>query len=82
MTGFFTSGGALKKVNVMERVKLITLPQLNDCGGDIKKRWFVYYSVKDPRTGKMKRFKYYKGLNKGSREKLGGSELNVLSSRV
>ena len=48
----------------MERVKLITLPQLNDCGGDIKKRWFVYYSVKDPRTGKMKRFKYYKGLNK------------------
>lgn len=96
----------------MERVKLITLPQLNDCGGDIKKRWFVYYSVKDPRTGKMKRFKYYKGLNKikvskaryaksveiinelsgklksgwnpfiGSREKLGGSELNVLSSRV
>ena len=48
----------------MERVKLITLPQLNDCGGDMKKRWFVYYSVKDPRTGKMKRFKYYKGLNK------------------
>ena len=30
----------------------------------MQKNWFVYYSVKDPRTGKMKRFKYYKGLNK------------------
>lgn len=48
----------------MERIKMITLPQLNDCGGDMAKKWFVYYSVKDPRTGKMKRFKTYKELNK------------------
>ena len=48
----------------MERIKLITLPQLNDCGGDMKKSWFVFYSVKNPRTGHMDRFKTYKGINK------------------
>ena len=48
----------------MERIKMIILPQLNDCAGDITKNWFVYYSVRDPRTNRMERFKTYKGINK------------------
>ena len=43
---------------------MIILPQLNDCAGDITKNWFVYYSVRDPRTNRMERFKTYKGINK------------------
>lgn len=39
------------------------LPKVNTYGKDISKRWFVYYSFIDPSTGKMKRFKYYKGIN-------------------
>ncbi len=39
-------------------------PKVNTCGGDLSKKWFVYYSVRNPRTGKMERFKDYKGLQK------------------
>lgn len=44
--------------------KMIILPQLNDCGGDTSKKWFVFFSVRNPKSGKMERFKDYKGLNK------------------
>jgi integrase len=47
----------------MKREKMIILPQLNDCGGDILKKWFIYYSVRDARNGKMHRFKDYAGLH-------------------
>ena len=47
----------------MKRIKLIILPKLNDAGGDLSKKWFVYYSVRDPRTNKMQRFKEYDGLS-------------------
>jgi integrase len=47
----------------MKREKMIILPQLNDCGGDILKKWFIYYSVRDPRDDKMHRFKDYAGLH-------------------
>lgn len=47
----------------MKRKKMVILPQLNDCGGDLKKKWFVFYSVLDPRTDKMQRFKTYEGLH-------------------
>lgn len=39
------------------------LPKVHTYDKDISKRWFVYYSFIDPSTGKMKRFKYYKGIN-------------------
>ncbi len=42
---------------------MIILPQLNDCAGDTSKKWFVFYSVRNPKSGKMERFKDYKGLN-------------------
>lgn len=48
----------------MKREKLMIPPKVNACGGDLSKKWFVYYSVKDPRNGKMKRFKEYADLHK------------------
>lgn len=48
----------------MKRKKIVILPQVNDAGGDVSKKWFVYYSYRDPRTDKMKRFKIYAGLHK------------------
>lgn len=47
----------------MKRKKLVILPKLNDAGGDLSKKWFVYYSVRDPRTDKMERFKDHAGLS-------------------
>ncbi len=44
------------------RQKLIILPKLNDCHADPGKQWFVYYSCRDPRTGKMVRFRNYDGF--------------------
>lgn len=46
------------------RKKKIILPQLNDCEGDLSQRWFVYYSVHNPKTDNLKRFKVYKGFDK------------------
>ncbi len=46
----------------MNRQKLIILPKLNHCSGDPSRQWFVYYSVRDPRTGKMVRFRHYDGF--------------------
>lgn len=40
------------------------MPRLHDYGGDIKKDWFVFYSYRNPSTGKMVRFREYKGLSK------------------
>jgi integrase len=42
----------------MTREKMIILPKLNFTG----KQWFVYFSYREPRTGKMKRFRLYDGF--------------------
>lgn len=47
----------------MKRKKIVILPKLNDAGGNLSKKWFVYYSVRDPRTDKMKRFRDHVGLS-------------------
>lgn len=38
-------------------------PCIYDAGGDVTKQWFVYYSFRDPSTGKFKRFKVFMDLN-------------------
>jgi integrase len=48
----------------MYKEKFAILPKLYDGGGDLKKRWFIYYSVKNPATFKMERFKVYGDLSK------------------
>ena len=55
--------GSFENLNVMRRKKIVILPKLNDAGGDLSKKWFVYYSVRDPRTDKMKRFREHSGLS-------------------
>jgi len=47
----------------MDRQKLIILPKLCNCKGDPEKQWFVYYSARNPRTGKMVRFRHYEGFS-------------------
>lgn len=49
--------------------KLVILPKLNDCGSDLRKKWFVYYSVRNPKTGKMERFKVFENLGRERTEK-------------
>lgn len=49
------------------RQKMIILPKLNHSG----KQWFVYYSCRNPKTGKMQRFRHYDGFTgKSDQEKL------------
>ena len=43
---------------------MMVLPHLVDAGGDMKKEWYVEYSMRDPYTGEMKRFREYAGINK------------------
>ncbi len=47
----------------MNKKKMIIMPQLNNCGGDLNKKWFVFYSFLDTNTGKLKRFRCYKTLH-------------------
>lgn len=49
----------------MKREKICILPSLYDFGGsmDEGKKWYVQFSVKEPRTGQMKRKKVYAGLH-------------------
>jgi hypothetical protein len=35
--------------------KLYSLPKINSANGDLSKRWYVYFSFRNPETGKMKR---------------------------
>jgi len=46
----------------MKRKKLISLPRLNDCDGDINGDWYVTYSYRHPKTDKMKPFRIYTGF--------------------
>ncbi len=43
---------------------VVVMPHLVDAGGDINKNWFVEYSLRDPYTGEMKRFREYSGFSK------------------
>lgn len=44
------------------RTKIAILPKLYDANGNIKKRWFIYFSYRKPKDNKMKRFKIYDGF--------------------
>lgn len=46
----------------MKRNKLVILPKLCDCSGDPRKQWHIFFSARDPRSGKMKRFRIYDGF--------------------
>lgn len=69
----------------MKRKKLVILPKLNDAGGDLSKKWFVYYSVRDPRTDKMERFKDHAGLScpdESERRSLATEKIQALTEKL
>jgi len=46
--------------------ELIRLPVIYNCGGrfSVKDKWFIEFYVRNPRSGKMERFRKAKGINK------------------
>lgn len=44
------------------RTKIAILPALYDANGDMKKKWYVFFSYRNPVTGKMERFRLYDGF--------------------
>jgi len=45
------------------RRKEVVMPHLNDCDGDLTKKWYVEYSLRNPKTDKMERVRYYEDIN-------------------
>ncbi|AMD84915.1 hypothetical protein SAMN05444369_102235 [Capnocytophaga haemolytica] len=39
----------------MKKAKDYTEPKVYDAGGDLSKRWYVYYSVRNPETDRLER---------------------------
>ena len=46
--------------------KEIIMPHFNDCGGDLTKKWYVEYSIRNPKTLKMERVRIYECINQFS----------------
>jgi hypothetical protein len=44
------------------RRKDIVWPHLNNAGGDLSKLWYVEYSLRNPVSGKMERFRHHEGF--------------------
>ena len=42
--------------------KIAILPKLYDANGNIKKKWFVFFSYRNPTDSKMKRFRIFDGF--------------------
>ncbi len=49
-------------MNRQKREKVLILPRLHDHNGDLSKQWFVFYSYRNPGSGKMERFRLYDGF--------------------
>lgn len=48
------------------RRKEIVMPHLNDCAGDLTKKWYVEYSIRNPKSDKMERVRTYDKINQYS----------------
>lgn len=51
-----------KTNNMARRKKDIIWPHLNDAGQNLSKLWYVEYSLRNPVTDKMERFRHYDGF--------------------
>lgn len=64
----------------------VVLPHLVDSDGDLTKDWYVEYSMRNPYTGQMKRFREYAGFKKlktaEERYALAENVVNGLISRL
>lgn len=70
----------------MKREKLIILPRLHDYNGDIRKQWFVFFSYRNPASGKMQRFRIYDGFTecrtKKAKQEHGEALVNDLTEKL
>ena len=48
---------------------LFSTPKIYDADGDLSKRWYIYYSYRHPKTGKLKRMKNIYGKVNRSKTK-------------
>lgn len=53
----------------LEHKRPFSSPKIYDANGDLNKRWYVYFSYRDPETGKMKRMKNIYGKVNGHKTK-------------
>lgn len=51
-----------KKVTSWMKTKIAILPKLYDANGNIRKKWFVYFSYRNPVDNKMTRFRIFEGF--------------------
>ena len=65
---------------------VVVLPHLADADGDLSKDWYVEYSMRNPFTGQMKRFREYAGFKKlktaEERYELAKNVINELTRRM
>lgn len=45
------------------KIKIAELPQIFTANESLTKRWYVFYSFRNPETGKMERFRVYESIN-------------------
>ena len=60
----FSSESAYESAYDLAVKKKYSTPKIYIAGGDLKKRWYVYFSYQDPKTEKMKRVRikqYFRG---------------------
>lgn len=63
LSSFFCCFGAWGGTMNTEMIKReVIFPKLNNAGGDLSQRWFVYFSVINPATGRMQAFRKYDGF--------------------
>ena len=53
----------------LEHKSLFSDPKIYSADGDLSKRWYVYFSFVDPKTGKLKRLKHIYGKTNRYRTK-------------
>jgi integrase len=56
------AGGLLISELMNRQKKLAIMPRLHNYDGDTSKQWFVFYSFRNPKSGKMQRFRIYEGF--------------------
>ena len=61
----------------LEHKTKFSSPKIFDAGGDLSKRWYVYFSYRSPKTGKLKRIKNIYG--KANRHKTKEARYTILN---
>jgi integrase len=67
----------------LEHKTKFSTPKIFDAGGDLSKRWYVYFSYRNPKTGKLKRMKnIYGSANRYKAKEARYTILNLYKKRL